>query len=1288
MKPIYLILTFITLNFSKIHAQCDSVYTWLQYTTGDYEESTEKCVVKYSSTGKILSSTNYIMRYPDFRWQNYKREIYTYDSNDSLLQDLTQTGSDTTWINSFQKLYTYDSFGNNTIKKQQNWISSAWVDYITDSFTFDNFNRPISHSTFTLIGYRTLYAYNSLGQDTNEVTQNFDTSNGWINNRRTDFYYNINGSKDFLISFGWVASAWDTSSRTLYTYSGIDNDSMILQVNDTTWINQNLTLYDYSPFHQIIHTFQLNWQDTAWIYLSELINEVDLNGYPSYHDELSAYYDGNGNLSWQSYNEATYYTYDSLGRILSYDFNPSAGGPYSGSYAYDAFGIIASHTHSESMGGMYTDRDAYYYYADIIGDTVICNGSSTTLSLDSCAGYSYLWSTGDTTASINVSTPGFYSATVNHGNGFVAHTPEIRLQVTNGLPYIPAGIDSMYSICNTRSLLLQVPNQANTHFQWYRNDSILLNETSSSLSAYLYQIIGGEYYVVAYNACGNDTSAHTNVILKLAPLTPTITTSGPTTFCVGDTITLTSSAASGYIWYPDLQTTQSINVGRTGYFRVSVNDTSGCSSYVASVNTTARPYPPVPIHVYFGNGGITSFYTGIAQWFFNGDTIPGATGATVIPTLPGYYSHTSAVYQPCFSHSDSVYFYPNVLSVEAGPDRYACLNNSTYIGNNFPAVGGTPPYSYYWTASPHLADLGNGIARIDSVLTDTVYYLHVRDSTGLISTDSMHVYIDHPAIPQLTLRGQRPLCKNEYNNSIGIGNYGSSYTVLNWFVNGDSIPSTYQYQNYNTSGIYQVAIRDQFGCKVLSEPDTIQMFDSYPRPIIHGTLDSNACITGIGTLWVNYETGSTYSWLRLPNQVISTDTLAQINYPTDYRITVTDTNNCMEDSRISFDSFTGIINCELQLSNNSLCSSDTIIAEAPIFSGWNYEWYHDEIPMGVNNPILQITLPGYYRFEATSSEGCIATSYPYMIQSWIPINITIQNNGGVLQADTSGNFSYQWFYNGQEISGALASTYTPTLTGTYTLRVNDFQHCDMFSNSIYVGLCEAIAYPIVDMICNTICSGSLAVSGIGIGSLQYLWSTGETTNVISNLCGGIYTITITDSLGCSATDTITIIQDSISITLQHNNTSCIGCADGSIAFNVQYGNPSYFYTYLPSVGTISGDSILNLPAGNYVVCATDINGCTTCATDTVFDPPSGISQIKNELFNIYPNPVLSEFIINCSDKISLENFEIRMYDSEGRVIQLSPKLKTRYNATNLSAGVYTLKIIGPDSIQYLKFVKQ
>ena len=96
----------------------------------------------------------------------------------------------------------------------------------------------------------------------------------------------------------------------------------------------------------------------------------------------------------------------------------------------------------------------------------------------------------------------------------------------------------------------------------------------------------------------------------------------------------------------------------------------------------------------------------------------------------------------------------------------------------------------------------------------------------------------------------------------------------------------------------------------------------------------------------------------------------------------------------------------------------------------------------------------------------------------------------------------------------------------------------------------------------------------------------------------------------------------------------------------------------------------------------------TCANDTLTDPPAGIAQLKLESFTIYPNPVTNEFILKYSGKSSSPNFEIILYDSEGRSLYVNPELNTRYNATNLSAGVYTLKIITADSIQYLKFVKQ
>ena len=141
--------------------------------------------------------------------------------------------------------------------------------------------------------------------------------------------------------------------------------------------------------------------------------------------------------------------------------------------------------------------------------------------------------------------------------------------------------------------------------------------------------------------------------------------------------------------------------------------------------------------------------------------------------------------------------------------------------------------------------------------------------------------------------------------------------------------------------------------------------------------------------------------------MISTDTLTNISYPNYYQVTVTDSNNCAETSSLEFDSFNENIDCQLQLSNYLICADDTLIAQAPIFTGWNYDWYRDDVSLGINSPTLYITLPGSYKFEATSPDGCSASSNSYPMQSWTPINITIQIAAGVLQSDTTGNFNYQ-----------------------------------------------------------------------------------------------------------------------------------------------------------------------------------------------------------------------------------------------------------------------------------------
>jgi len=106
----------------------------------------------------------------------------------------------------------------------------------------------------------------------------------------------------------------------------------------------------------------------------------------------------------------------------------------------------------------------------------------------------------------------------------------------------------------------------------------------------------GSYTVQVTNAsgCQSALSAAIPVTVNTVPVTPTITASGPTTFCDGSSATLTSSPEAVYLW-SNGATTQGINITTAGSYTVQVISASGCQS-AASVATiiTVNALPLMP----------------------------------------------------------------------------------------------------------------------------------------------------------------------------------------------------------------------------------------------------------------------------------------------------------------------------------------------------------------------------------------------------------------------------------------------------------------------------------------------------------------------------------------------------------------------------------------------------------------------------------------------------------------------------------------------------------------------
>src|SRR5687767_6311149 len=144
----------------------------------------------------------------------------------------------------------------------------------------------------------------------------------------------------------------------------------------------------------------------------------------------------------------------------------------------------------------------------------------------------------------------------------------------------------------------------------------------------------------------------------------------------------------------------------------------------------------------------------------------------------------------------------------------------------------------------------------------------------------------------------------------------------------------------------------------------------------------------------------------------------------------------------------------------------------------------------------------------------------------------------------------------------------------------------------------AVASPVL---CNGGATGSIALTVTGgTTDYTYVWSNAATTEDISGLVAGTYTVTVTDANGCVTTASATVTQPAVlSGSAVASPVLCNGGATGSIALTVTGGTTDYTYVWSNAATT---EDISGLVAGTYTVTVTDANGCVTTASATVTQP--------------------------------------------------------------------------------------
>jgi len=247
------------------------------------------------------------------------------------------------------------------------------------------------------------------------------------------------------------------------------------------------------------------------------------------------------------------------------------------------------------------------------------------------------------------------------------------------------------------------------------------------------------------------------------------------------------------------------------------------------------------------------------------------------------------------------------------------------------------------------------------------------------------------------------------------------------------------------------------------------------------------------------------------------------------------------------------------------------------------------------------------------------------------------DNGIAHGTATGGTLPYTFVWD--SLSGQMNDTAYNLTPGIHTVIVTDDKGC-MATDTVMITEPTQLTIAIQDS--STVysyCTGTesaslLSIAFGGIEPYSYVWSdlNGQTTPMADDLMAGIYTVTVLDDRGCSASDTRNIdsVTNTMDATTSITDVSCFDLFDGSTYVDNVWGAVApYTYTWTyPDGTTVTQNQINFLYAGNYGVTITDSNNCTVTIHSNVQEP----DQLEYTLFDV----VGSTCYGSCNGSISVD----------------------------------------------------
>lgn len=628
-------------------------------------------------------------------------------------------------------------------------------------------------------------------------------------------------------------------------------------------------------------------------------------------------------------------------------------------------------------------------------------------------------------------------------------------------------------------------------------------------------------------------------------------------------------------------------------------------------------------------------------------------------------------------------------------DTIMCFNN--LAGFYAVTTGGSGWYTYdlYWDFFGNWNFFGTQITFDTATFINIPannYRVTVTDSAGgCISQAFINISQPPNLTPTFTIASPS-LCFGDSAADLHLNVIGgvSPYTVT--LNGGPSMPITANDIDFLDlpAGTYQVIITDANGCTKIRN----QTITSPPALVVNSLISSNyngqdiSCFLGNdGTILAQVISGGTpgYQYAINGGAYVGNPFFQNLLSGT-YAINYIDTNGCETSDTLTLQDppdLAGTISVSSAITCNSVCDGQlTFNVDATLTGTPTYQYsldggaYQTSATFGVlcGNNTYSITVQDLNACTYTDS---LYLAQPDSLEVYTSV-ISNYNGWGVsCNGATDGIISVDSVIGGTPLftysidGGAFGSStfFTGLAGGLHTIIVQDASGC---TETITLTISEPNPYTIVlttnvnyngfDVACNGDCNGSIHVTSTG-GVPSYLYSLNgpfqASTNFNSQCANNLLTVDAIDANGCTAQDSILLIEPPI-LTLQMDSVmeNC-GAGDGQAIAIVGGGVTPYFYLWNDGQTTSTADS---LSTGTYTVIATDNNGCFL--TDSIFVPGT----------NMVLSTTSTDVSCNNGGDGTATVTVVGAFASPLTYQWNDPNFQSTATATGLAAGTYTVQV--------------